>query len=68
MWIPFYVPMPAKYLLYRGLEHEKGFIEEVVAARRVAAGCDFSVHPALCRGKSVCAALHSGEERWQKIH
>lgn len=51
-WIPFYVPLPLKYLFYGGLEYEKVFTEEVVAGIGAATSLFF------------CAALHRGEKRW----
>lgn len=44
--------MPVKYLLYRGLEYEKVFIEEVEAGRRAETSL------------FIRAASHRGEKRW----
>lgn len=36
-YIHLYIPVPIKYLLFRGLEFEKVLIEEVAAGRRAVA-------------------------------
>ena len=50
MYIHFYVPVPVKYLLFRGMEFEKALTGEVAAGRRAAA-C-LVIHAALRRGEN----------------
>lgn len=62
MYIHPYIPVPIKYLLFRGLVLEKGLIEEVAAGRRALA-C-LAIHAALQRGVNDGKNTPGPESLW----